>query len=129
MAVDSVMDDSYLYCTTVTAAVDKIPFLEFGWNMEKYLKESLKRLGRNVEVAEQGIVSLQNYQAARIVLYDRKKQGIFKKPGEVLRIVVVYSIKLKNRFWDFFYSTMPVRYEKELPIFEQSIHSVLIKVD
>jgi hypothetical protein len=95
--------------------------------MEKYLGEALKHLERNVEVVEKSVVALQNFQAARIIVNYRKNRGIFRKPGEVLQIMVFYSIKLKTKFWDFFFATTPARADEEIPVFDQCMYSVMIR--
>lgn len=127
MAADTHVDESYDYITVVNVTYDKVPLMSYGINMEKYLKEGLGRLGKNVEIAEKGIIALQNYQAARVVMNSRENRGMFKKPGDVLQIVVVYTIRVTSRFWDFFFSTTPARFAKESLIFDQSMHSVEIK--
>ena len=124
-AVDTNINESDPIITVVNTSFDKLPLFSFGMTMEKYLQEGLGRLGKNVEIVEKGVVALQNYQAARVVINNREKGGLFKKPGEIQQIIVFFSIKLKTKFWDFFFATTPARFEKELPIFEQSMHSIL----
>jgi len=127
MAADTKIDENDPVITHVHTLVQKLPLFSFGMTMEKYLEEVLKRHGRNFEIVEKGVVALRDYQAARVIINIREKKGPFKKPGEIQQITVIFSIKLKTKLWDFFFATTPARYEKEIPIFEQSIQSIVIK--
>jgi DNA-binding ferritin-like protein (Dps family) len=126
IVADTKIDENDPIITVVSAAFDKLPLFSFGMSMEKYLKEALGHLGKNAEIVEKGVVALQNYQAARVVVNNRENRGFLRKPGEIQQIIVFFSIKLKTKFWDFFFATTPARYEKELPFFEQSMYSIVI---
>jgi hypothetical protein len=128
MAIDSKVDESYDYLTCVNSFIEILPLFQRGVSIEKYLAEFSKKLGKQYKLVEEGLVTLQNYQAGRVIIHIMEKAGLFKKPTKILQIGIVYTMKVGSRVWNFFYYTTPARYDLELPVFEQSVDSVLIKV-
>jgi len=124
-----VVDDSFTFFTSLTVCFDNIPLFMHSMKIEKYLQEAKKRLGRNVNYIEEGISATQNYSAARLVIFEKQSKGLFRAPGEVIRKVLLYSIKMRTRFWDFFYSAKADIFDDLVPVFEKSIDSVVIKID
>jgi hypothetical protein len=127
ITVDTMVDDSYDYLTILTTNIEKLPLLKIGLSLEKYIDQSIKKIGKKGKLIEKGLVNLQNYQASRVVMHYMENAGLFKKPTKTLQIAIIYSIKVSSRIWNFFYFTTPARYEIELPYFEESIDSVIIK--
>lgn len=129
MAAETHVDETIMYITALVVSSEKIPLLNLGMSMEKHLKEYRSRSAGNLEKSEEGLLSLQNYQAARLVMVKREPGGLFKKPGEIQQFFFLYSIRNGTHFWDFLFSTLPVRYESNAAIFDQAMHSVAIKVN
>jgi hypothetical protein len=129
IAADTIVDDSFTFYTTLAITFDKLPLLQRSMSMEKYLVEAKKRIGKTVIFAEEGTSATKNYSAARLVIFNRETKGIFKKPGEINQKILVYSIKTRTRFWDFFFGATPGKFEELLPVFELCIDSVVLNVD
>ncbi len=70
IAVDTIVDDSFTFYTTLTITFDKLPLLQRNMSMEKYLVEAKKRIGQTVIFAEEGTSATKNYSAARLVIFQ-----------------------------------------------------------
>lgn len=126
-AVDGQLDDSFTFFTSLTASSENLPLLRQKMTLEEYVKQVQKRLGKNMLVQENTLIKIGSYSAARLLIADRKMQGLIKKPAEIQRKVLMFCLKLPKTFWSFAYSAMPEKFEELIPIFEKSIHSVKIK--
>jgi len=127
--VDTNIDESTTYLSSLLVNYDKIPLLSRTISMEKYIKESKKRLPKKLVITEEGASQTRNYPAARILLYDQESKGLFKKPDKIVRNFLFYSIKTRTKFWDFTFASMHEKFEEMLPIFEQIMDSVELKIE
>lgn len=128
-AVDSCVDENTTYLSVLRVGYEKIPLLSRSMPMEKYIKECKKRLPKKMMITEEGASQTRNYPAARILLSEQETKGLFKKPGKVVQNFLFYSIKSRIKFWDFYFASMNEKFEEMLPVFEQIMDSVEIKIE
>jgi hypothetical protein len=128
-AVDTNIDESTTYLSNLLMLNEKIPLLSRSMPMEKYIKESKKRLPKKMVITEEGASQTRNYPAARILLYEQESKGLFKKSDKIVRNLLFYSIKTRTKFWDFTFASGHEKFDEMLPIFEQIMDSVELKIE
>lgn len=101
------------FLTNVNVATEKVPQ---EVTVEEYLDAAVNQISNEARVIDQKVVSLENYQAGRMVT----ESTIGKIPISRL----FYLIKDDNKFWLVTYSTTSSEFEQRLPNFEKSIRSL-----
>jgi len=99
--------------TNVSVATQKVPQ---DLTVEEYLDAVVKQISNEAKVIDQKVVSLENYQAGRIVTESTI--------GEIAISQLFYLIKDDNKFWLVIYATTSGEFQERLPNFEKSIRSL-----
>jgi hypothetical protein len=87
--------------------------------VETYLDMTAQQLPSQFRVVERGMVDLEYYTAGRIVVEATILSAEVKE--------VMYLIKHGKSMWGVTYSTGAVEFDARLPMFEQSINTLVIK--
>ncbi|WP_242022226.1 hypothetical protein [Microcoleus sp. FACHB-831] len=90
-----------------------------GTSIEKLMEAASKELSTQFDVGDKQVVSLDKYQAGRIVAQPKAAAGKVKQ--------LFYAIKEGDNFWLVTYSTTASEFEQRLPAFEQSIRTFAVK--
>lgn len=83
--------------------------------IDTYLDAAVSQLPNQWHVVEQEIVSLNRYEAGRLVI-EVTYAGVSAKQ-------LIYIIKDNNTIWSITFSTSADEYDLRLPAFEQSIRT------
>ena len=100
------------FLTNVNITAEKVPA---GTTVEQYLDAAVKQLSGQFQVVDQKVVSLEKYQAGRVVA-ETTAGGIPIKQ-------LFYFVQNGNNFWLVTYSTSKNEFDQRLPNFEQSIRT------
>ena len=84
--------------------------------VDQFLKDAQEAISFAHQVLEQEVVSIADYQAARIVAEATT--------GEQPTKLLFYGVQNGNTFWLVTYSTTPAEFDQQLPNFEKSIRSI-----
>lgn len=87
--------------------------------LDTYMDAAIKQLPTQFEVVDRDIVSLDKYQAGRL-LVD------FTVPGALVK-EAMFIIKDENVIWTITYGTAADEFEERLPIFERSANTFTIQ--
>lgn len=85
-------------------------------SLQEYLDVSADLMPPNLEILEQGIVTLGERELGKFVLSG--------KSDTVRRMVVLYTVRDGPRFWNVTYATDPAEFVDRTPIWERSIRSL-----
>jgi hypothetical protein len=100
------------YITNANVTKEDVPS---GISVEDYLEASLKLMPASIRLVDRGVLSLGTYEAGKLVL-SSDIQGL-------RGLLVIYSIKDGDRFWNVTYSTGADEFVLRTPIWEQSIRT------
>ncbi len=100
------------FVTNVNITQEKLPV---GTNIEQYLDNAVKQLSPRFRVVDQKVVSLEKYQAGRVVAETIS--------GEIPIKNLYYVIQTGNEFWLVTYATTKSEFDRRLPNFEESIRT------
>lgn len=86
-----------------------------SFTLDAYLDRAIQHLPRRIHLIERSLVSLERYQAARLVL-EFKAQNVHTKQ-------MAYVVKSESAVWVVTYTTGADEFEQRLPVFEESIQT------
>ena len=104
--------DKSKFVTNVNIAMEKVPD---ATTVEKYLNAAVKEMSAHFQVTDQKVVSLDKYQAGRIVAEDTTTGTPIK--------YLFYLVQKGNNFWIVTYTTATNEFDQRLPNFEKSIRT------
>ncbi|MCK5633687.1 MAG: hypothetical protein KAI06_01300 [Anaerolineales bacterium] len=114
-AIDSDIGDSG-GVTNVSVMKEK---LIYAFPIDNLIDEVIKELPAQWQVVERGIVSLENYQAGRVVVEATISDFSVKQLG--------YYIKDGNTMWLISFGSLAEDFDQRLPVFELSILTFAIQ--
>ncbi|GAC1469497.1 MAG: hypothetical protein NVSMB70_14600 [Chamaesiphon sp.] len=100
------------FLTNVNVTTEKVPS---GTTVEQYLDAAVKEMPSDVQVVDQKVVSLEKYQAGRVVAQSTAGGTLIKQ--------LFYFIQNGNNFWLVTYSTAASEFDRRLPNFEESLRT------
>jgi serine/threonine-protein kinase len=105
-------NDKSKFVTNVNVTQEQLPA---GTKIEQYLDHAVKQLSTRFHVVDQKVVSLEKYQAGRVVAESIS--------GEIPLKNLYYVIQSGNDFWLVTYATTQGEFDRRLPNFEESIRT------
>ena len=98
--------------TNVNVTAQKV---DEGVTVEQYLDRTASQLSSIYEIEAQEVLSIDQYQAGRIVAALEAEETPFKQ--------LIYTVKNNDTFWVVIYTTTADAFNQQLPNFEKSIQS------
>ncbi len=115
VAFDS-QSDSPRLLSNVNVTPQKV---DEGVTVEQYLDRTASQLSSIYEIEAKEVLSIDQYQAGRIVATVEAGETPFKQ--------LIYTVKNNDTFWVVIYSTTADAFNKQLPNFEKSIQSLRLQ--
>jgi hypothetical protein len=118
-------DMSSLTCLVVLP--ESIPFIQFNPRIENYIKAVKKNLGRNFETIEEEYFEFQGLSAVRLLSAQRAPKTRKDPEPDIKRQHLLYAFRLRRHYWAFDWIADISVFDKYLPVFDQSIKSLVFK--
>lgn len=114
-AIDSEVGDSGTL-TSMNVVAERVPS---AVTADTYVDIVSKKLSTRYQVIERGIVTLDHYEAGRLVL-EIEVQGVHMKS-------VMYAVKADGTIWALNYGTAAAEFDQRFPVFEQSARTFSVQ--
>ncbi len=127
LAADKIFNNDMSSLTCLVVIPEPIPFIQFKSNVEDYIRIVKKNLGRDFETIEEEYFDFQGFRGARLFSAQRPKKTRKNPEPEIARKHLMHAFKIHRHFWAFDCIADASVFDSYLPIFNESLASLVIK--
>ena len=127
LAADKEFNKDMSSLTCLVVIPESIPFFQFNPKIENYVRIVKKNLGRDFETLEEEYYEFQGFSATRLLSAQRPRKTRKNPEPEVTRKHLMHAFKIHRHFWSFDCIADADVFDIYLPIFNESLKSLVIK--
>jgi len=127
LAADKAFNKDMSSLTCLVVIPESIPFFQFNPKIENYIRIVKKNLGVDFEALEEDYYEFQGFSAARLLSAQRPKKSRKNPEPEISRKHLMHAFQIRRHFWSFDCIADAEVFDTNLPIFDESLKSLVIK--
>ena len=127
LAADKAFNKDMSSLTCLVVIPEAIPFFQFNPKIENYIHIVKKNLGRDFETVEEDYFEFQGFSGARLLSAQHPRKTRKNPEPDVTRKHLMHAFKIRRHFWSFDYIADAKVFDTYLPIFDESLKSLVIK--
>ncbi|MHB8808376.1 MAG: hypothetical protein ACYC59_12485 [Anaerolineaceae bacterium] len=127
LAADREFNNDMSSLTCLVVLPESIPLIQFNSNIQRYIRSVKKNLGRDFEPLEEEYFEFGNIPAARLLSAQHAPKSRKNPEPKITRKHLMYAFRLRKHYWAFDCIADMTVFDKFVPIFDESIKSLIFK--